>query len=762
MDPKQAAKTAKDKIEGAAEAVADKASAMVSPTIPGAPGPEAPSLAEPTEPRAPLPSKPDQRAPEVLTATGAPTGAEPTDRSQQSTYLTTATGVRLRDTDHSLKAGERGPTLLQDHHLREKVMHFDHERIPERVVHARGAGAHGVFEGYGTASSVSMAGVFEKGRQTPVFVRFSTVLGSRGSADTVRDTRGFATKFYTDEGNWDLVANNIPVFFIQDGIKFPDVIHAGKPHPDREIPQAQSAHDTFWDFVSLHTEAQHHTMWNMSDRGIPRSYRMMEGFGVHTFRCVNAEGETALVKFHWKPKLGVHSLTWEEAQMIGGIDPDFHRRDLYDAIESGAFPEWELGIQVFPDTPDEMFAGIDLLDPTKLVPEELAEVQPIGRLTLNANPTNFFAEVEQVAFHTGHLVPGIDATNDPLLQARNFSYLDTQLSRLGGPNFNQIPVNRPHVPVNDMFRDGFHQHAVHNGVAPYQPNSLDGGCPFAAGADLSDEQTRAFVDAAVKVAEATKVRANPASYDDHYSQTRQFWLSMTPVEQEHIVRAYTFELGKCYEQAIKERQLQCLANIDPVLCQEVATGLGLPAPEPTIPLQDLDPSPALSQVKGPFPPDGRMVGIVVDPAGDLDGVDALRRTIVGAGMVPLLIGPHGGMVEGMPVQRTFATGRSVEYDILLLAGSPVPAPDALPNRDEKSGAAATASVDPRVVLMIEECFRHAKVIGAWGSGTDALAAAGVPLDAPGIVTGESAADVFAGVSGPMGFHRVWERFGTTL
>lgn len=762
MDPKQAAKAAKSKIEDAAEAVVDKATELTQPTIPGAPGPEAAPLAEPTEPRAPLPPKPDQRAPEVLTATGAPTGAEPSDRAQQSTYLTTSTGVRLRDTDHSLKAGERGPTLLQDHHLREKVMHFDHERIPERVVHARGAGAHGVFEGYGTASSVSMAGVFDKGRQTPVFVRFSTVLGSRGSADTVRDTRGFATKFYTDEGNWDLVANNIPVFFIQDGIKFPDVIHAGKPHPDREIPQAQSAHDTFWDFVSLHTEAQHHTIWNMSDRGIPRSYRMMEGFGVHTFRCVNAEGATALVKFHWKPKLGVHSLTWEEAQMIGGIDPDFHRRDLYDAIESGAFPEWELGIQVFPDTPDETFAGIDLLDPTKLVPEELAEVQPIGRLTLNANPTNFFAEVEQIAFHTGHLVPGIDATNDPLLQARNFSYLDTQLSRLGGPNFNQIPVNRPHAPVNDMFRDGFHQHAVHGGVAPYKPNSLDGGCPFAAGADLSDEQTRAFVDAAVKVAEATKVRANPASYDDHYSQTRQFWLSMTPVEKEHIVRAYTFELGKCYEQAVKERQLQCLANVDPVLCQEVATGLGLPAPEPTIPLTDLDPSPALSQVKGPFPPDGRMIGIVVDPDGDLDGVDALRRTIAGAGMVPLLIGPHGGMVDQMPVQRTFATGRSVEYDVLLLAGSPVPAPDALANRDAKAGAADTVTVDPRVVLMVEECFRHAKVIGAWGAGTDALAAAGVPLDAPGVVTGATAADVFAGVSEPMGFHRAWDRFGTTL
>lgn len=762
MDPKQAASSAKELIEKAAAAVADKAAELVEPTIPGAPGPTPPSLTEPTAPQDPLPPKPDQRGPEVVTATGSATGSEPADRSQQGAWLTTSTGVRLRDTDHSLKAGPRGPTLLQDHHLREKITHFDHERIPERVVHARGAGAHGVFEGYGTAEAVSLAGLFAKGKKTPTFVRFSTVLGSRGSADTVRDTRGFATKFYTDEGNWDLVGNNIPVFFIQDGIKFPDVIHAGKPHPDREIPQAQSAHDSFWDFVSLHTEAQHHTMWNMSDRGIPRSYRMMEGFGVHTFRCINAEGATSLVKFHWKPRLGVHSLTWEEAQLIGGLDPDFHRRDLYDAIEAGAFPQWELGIQVFPDEPDEMFAGIDLLDPTKLVPEELAEVQPIGLLTLNANPTNFFAEVEQVAFHTGHLVPGIDATNDPLLQARNFSYLDTQLSRLGGPNFNQIPVNRPVVAVNDMLRDGFHQHAVHAGVAPYKPNSLDGGCPFAAGADLSDEQTRAFVDAAVKVAEATKVRAVPASFDDHYSQTRQFWLSMTPVEKEHIVRAYTFELGKCYEQVIKERQLQCLANIDPVLCQEVATGLGLPAPEPTIALEELEPSPALSQIGAPYPPDGRMVGIVVDPDGDLSGLDALRRTIHGAGMVPLLIGPHGGTIDGMPVQRTFATGRSVEYDVLLLAGSPVPAPDALANRDEKAGAADTVTVDPRVVLMIEECFRHAKVIGAWGDGTAALAAAGVAEDAPGIVTGASGADVLGGVAEQMAFHRVWERFSTKL
>ena len=388
-------------------------------------------------------------------------------------------------------------------------------------------------------------------------MRFSTVLGSRGSADTVRDTRGFATKFYTSEGNCDLVGNNIPVFFIQDGIKFPDVIHAGKPHPDREIPQAQSAHDTFWDFVSLHTEAQHHAIWNMSDRGIPRSYRMMEGFGVHTFRLVDADGATTLVKFHWKPRLGVHSLTWEEAQLPAGSTRTSTAATSTTPSSPAPSRQWDLGIQTFPDTPDQMFEGIDLLDPTKLVPEELAPVQPVGTLTLNGNPTNFFAETEQVAFHTGHLVPGIDGTDDPLLLARNFSYLDTQLTRLAGPNFNQLPINRPHAPVNDMHRDGFHQQAVHGGVAPYKPNSLDGGCPFFAGADEG-----AFVDVPVTVPEATKVRENPASYDDHFSQARLFWRSMSPVEQEHIVNAYTFELGKCYEQAVKERQLIALANID--------------------------------------------------------------------------------------------------------------------------------------------------------------------------------------------------------
>lgn len=716
-------------VKAALEKAVDKVTDLVNPPIPGAPASEPPSLTEPTEPRGPLPPKPDQTGPETVSPTGAPTGAPQLSQGQQGEFLTTAGGTRLYDTDHSLKAGERGPTLLQDHHLREKIMHFDHERIPERVVHARGYGAHGVFVGYGTAANVCKAGFLGDGVETPVFVRFSTVLGSRGSADTVRDTRGFATKFYTQEGNFDLVGNNIPVFFIQDGIKFPDVIHAGKPHPDREIPQAQSAHDTFWDFVSTHTEATHHVLWNMSDRGIPRSYRTMEGFGVHTFRLVNADGETALAKFHWKPKLGVHSLVWEEAQLLAGVDPDFHRRDLADAIESGAYPQWELGLQIMPDSPQQTFEGIDLLDPTKIVPEELAPVQPVGMLTLNRNPLNYFAETEQVAFHLGNLVPGIDVTDDPLFQSRLFSYLDTQLTRLAGPNFNQIPINRPHAPVNDMFRDGFHQHAVHAGVAPYRPNTLDGGNPFVAKAG-----DRPFVEVAQPLPKAVKVRSAPASFADHYTQPRLFWQSLTPVEKDHVVSAFTFELGKCYEQAIKERELLVLANVDATLCAEVAKGLGLPVPEKAR-LKKVTPSPALSQLGQTWPLDGRMIGIVVDPL-DLDGVRTVRETVLAGGMVPLLIAPTGGPIgdSGLVAQRTFLTARSVEFDALLVAGG---------------------SADPRVTLMIQEAYRHAKAIGAWGTGRAAVEAAG--CTGPGVVLDDDASKVLTDVTTLLGAHRVWDR-----
>ncbi|MDT0213014.1 catalase [Rothia sp. ARF10] len=726
------------------------------PASPGAPAPEPPQLEEPVEPRGPLPPKPDQGSPVPVSPTGAPLDVPAPAMSQQDGYLTTSQGLRVPDTDHSLKAGARGPTLLQDHHLREKITHFDHERIPERVVHARGAGAHGTFTAYGSASGLSKAGFLEKGVETPVFVRFSTVLGSRGSADTVRDTRGFATKFYTTEGTFDLVGNNIPVFFIQDGIKFPDIVHAAKPHPDREIPQAQSAHDTFWDFVSLHTEAQHHTMWNMSDRGIPRSYRTMEGFGVHTFRLVNDAGETSLVKFHWKPRLGVHSLTWEEAQELAGKDPDYHRRDLYDAIEAGAYPQWELGVQVMPDDEDQMFEGIDLLDATKLVPEELAPVQPIGMLTLTANPTNFFAEVEQVAFHVGHLVPGIDVTDDPLLQTRLFSYVDTQLTRLGGPNFSQIPVNRPHAPVNDMLRDGFHQHAVHGGVAPYRPNSLDGGCPFIAG-----EST--FIEVPAQVPESRKVRESPASFDDHYSQVRQFWQSMSPVERDHIVSAYTFELGRCFEETVRTRQLQCLAEIDDVLAATVAEGLGLPAPTGTGAGADREPSAALSQVGSSWPVEGRLVGVVADATSDAGAIARLLQALTEQGARGLVIAPTGGTLRTsdgeLTVQRTLLTATAAELDALVLAAVPEPGADARPSTDAKADPDA-AVLDPRVRTMVLQAYRHAKPIGVLGIAEHAEAVAGalgLMAHPAGVAFGDDASVAEAVLEG-LAQHRVWDRF----
>ncbi|GAA2568627.1 catalase CatB [Winogradskya consettensis] len=659
---------------------------------------------------------------------------------QNGAFLTTAEGLRLSDTDHSLKAGPRGPSLLEDFHLREKITHFDHERIPERVVHARGAAAHGVFRAYGSAGSVTKAPFLaEQGRETPVFVRFSTALGSRGSADTVRDTRGFSVKFYTAEGNVDLVGNNMPVFFIQDGIKFPDIIHAGKPHPDREIPQAQSAHDSFWDFVSLHTEATHHVMWAMSDRGIPRSYRTMEGFGVHTFRLVDAEGATSLVKFHWKPVAGVHSLVWEEAQLAAGTDPDFHRRDMADAIDAGAFLEYELGIQVMPDSDDETFEGIDLLDPTKIVPEELAPVQLIGRLTLNRNPDNYFAETEQVAFHTGHLVPGIEVTNDPLMQARLFSYLDTQLTRLGGPNFAQLPINRSHAPVNDNLRDGMHQSVIHRGVAPYLPNSLAGD----EGPEPATEPQGGYVQVP-RLVHGEKVRANPVSFDDHFSQATLFYASMSPVEKLHIVEAFTFELGKVYEQPIRERALGVLANVDADLCEQVAAGLGMPAPVGK-PADDVQPSPALSQISPvPGPIAGRVIGIVAAPGADLAGIGKIRKAFEAKGAFVRVIAPVGGTLgKGARteiIERTLLTTRSVEYDAILIAG----------------GAGALADI--KLTVLLQEAFRHAKAIGAWGDGEQALLTAGIDTTAPGILLSDGVSSAYTkDLIKAVGLHRAWDR-----
>ncbi|STD13602.1 Catalase HPII [Dermatophilus congolensis] len=709
----------------------------------------APTVEEPTTPVAPPAPNPDQNAPETVTATGTPTGADNTARAQSGSYLTTQTGTRLRDTDHSLKAGPRGPLLAQDQHFREKISHFDHERIPERAVHARGAAAHGIFESYGTAEKITTAKFLATHAKTPVFVRFSTVLGSRGSADTVRDTRGFATKFYTEEGNFDLVGNNMPIFFIQDAIKFPDLIHAGKPHPDREIPQAQSAHDTFWDFVSLHTEAQAHTMWNMSDRGIPLSYRTMEGFGIHTFRLTNAEGKTCLVKWHWKPTAGVHSQLWEEAQLTQGNDPDFHRRDLADAIEAGAFPQWELGVQVMPDTEDEMFEGIDLLDPTKFIPEELCPIQPLGKMTLNANPTNYFAETEQVMFNPGHLVPGIDVTNDPLLQGRLFSYQDTQLTRLGGPNFTQIPINRPHCPVNDMLRDGFHQHGVHTGQAPYRPNSIDAGNPA-----HTPEAEHPFIEVPTSV-HGAKVRELSASFDDHFTQARLFYRSLTPIEQQHLTQAYTFELSKCFETPIRERQLAHLALIDTGLAEHVAAGLGMEVPAPTkADVKDMKPSPSLRQInEKSYPVTGRKIGIVADDAADPAAVKEAIKAVHESAMTPFVLAGHGGTLgKDITVDRTLLATRSIEFDAVLLISSIAPA------QAQTRPGETNLTTDPKLSLLLEEMHRHCKAVAYLPSGKAALTAAGIDTSSPGIVASNNAAEAINELASLLAQHRVWERF----
>src|SRR5687768_2106722 len=511
-------------------------------------------------------------------------------------FLTTNQGVRVNDNQNSLKAGNRGPTLLEDFILREKITHFDHERIPERVVHARGSAAHGYFQVYESMAQYTKAHFLQDPSiKTPVFVRFSTVAGSRGSTDLARDVRGFAVKFYTQEGNYDLVGNNIPVFFIQDAIKFPDLIHAVKPEPHNEIPQAASAHDTFWDFISLMPESMHMIMWVMSDRAIPRSYRMMEGFGVHTFRFVNDRGKSRFVKFHWKPLLGVHSVAWDEAQKISGKDPDFHRRDLWEAIETGRHPQYELGVQIVEEEKEHDF-DFDLLDPTKIIPEELVPVRRIGRLTLDRNPENFFAETEQVAFHPGHIVPGIDFTNDPLLQGRLFSYTDTQLLRLGGPNFHEIPINRPVSPVHNHQRDGFMRQTINRGKANYEPNTTGGGCPMqatrAAGGFVSFPEP----------AQGTKVRGRTEKFHDHFSQAALFFNSQSDPEKDHMVEALRFELGKVERPQIRERMIGMLNRVDATLAARVAEGLGMPAnPEVALPLNRSIPGGEDSQRRQPGP-----------------------------------------------------------------------------------------------------------------------------------------------------------------
>ncbi|MBO9593971.1 MAG: catalase [Niabella sp.] len=629
--------------------------------------------------------------------------------------MTSNQGVKVNDDQNSLKAGERGSTLMEDFLFREKITHFDHERIPERVVHARGSAAHGVFKLYEPLPHLTKAAFLnDNTEETPVFVRFSTVAGSRGSTDLARDVRGFAVKFYTKEGNFDLVGNNMPVFFIQDAIKFPDLIHAVKPEPDNEMPQAASAHDTFWDFISLMPESAHMIMWLMSDRAIPRSYRMMEGFGVHTFRLVNSSGESHFVKFHWKPLLGVHSVAWDEAQKISGKDPDFHRRDLWDAIEHGAYPEWELGVQVVAEADEHKF-DFDLLDATKIIPEELVPVQRIGKLTLNRNPDNFFAETEQVAFHVGNVVPGIDFTDDPLLQGRLFSYTDTQLIRLGGPNFHEIPVNRPLVAIHNNQRDGFMRQQINKGRVSYHPNSLGSGCPFQA--SMADGGFHSFA----RETSGQKTRQRSRSFFDHFSQAKLFFDSQSDAEKQHLIDAFSFELGKVKVLDIRKRMLGILSLIDGTLAASVASKLGLDVPEVERPInksipadgrtEDFEPefktpsvarSEALSMaqtIKDTIKT--RKIAILVADGVNSEVLIRMQDALSDQGAVTEIIAPKQGSVIAedetlVPVNQSFLTAASVLYDAVFLPGG--------------MNSVATLAADPDAIHFLNEAYRHCKAI----------------------------------------------------
>jgi catalase len=655
---------------------------------------------------------------------GVNPGNQPLDRvrvDSSERALTTNQGVPVADNQSSLKAGLRGPALLEDFILREKITHFDHERIPERIVHARGSAAHGYFECYAPLKRVTRASIFaEAGKRTPVFVRFSTVVGERGSADTARDVRGFAVKFYTDEGNWDLVGNNIPVFFIQDAIKFPDLVHAAKPEPHFAIPQASTAHDTFWDFVSLMPESSHMLMWIMSDRAIPRSYRMMQGFGVHTFRFVTAEGASTFVKFHWRPIAGTHSLDWDEAVKIMGADADFHRRDLWEAIEAGAFPEWELGVQLFSEEQAENFS-FDVLDATKLIPEELVPLTPVGKLVLNRNPDNFFAETEQVAFCAAHVVPGIDFSNDPLLAGRIHSYVDTQISRLGGPNFHEIPINAAVAQVHNNQRDGMHRQAIVRGRVAYEPNSLAGGCPFQAGS--------AGFSSFRAPREGDKVRGKPEKFADHYSQATLFYRSQSPVEQAHIRRAFRFELTRVQVPAVRERVVALLANVDRALAEALAADLGMELPD-ALPKAlkrtakpEVEVSPALSLFA--LPGDGgirtRRVAILVADGVSGEEARALHAGLAARGAVPRYVGPRLGALhteqgESVEVEATFETMPAVLFDAVAIPGG--------------HEAIKLLGSLGHALEFLKDQYRHAKPILAIGAGSDLVENAGIPAVLP--------------------------------
>ena len=663
------------------------------------------------------------------TGSHAVEGANPTTDSldrvrvdSTGQVLTTNQGVAIGDNQNSLKAGLRGPTLLEDFILREKITHFDHERIPERIVHARGSGAHGYFECYKPLTEFTRAAPFQQAKKrTPVFVRFSTVAGERGSVDTARDVRGFAVKFYTDEGNWDLVGNNIPVFFIQDAMKFPDLVHAVKPEPHHGMPQAASAHDTFWDFISLMPESTHMMMWAMSDRAIPRSYRMMQGFGVHSYRLVNDAGESVFVKFHWKPKQGTHSLVWDEAAKIAGADADFHRRDLWEAIEAGEYPEWELGLQIFTEEEGEAFS-FDILDATKIIPEELVPVRPVGRMVLDRNPDNFFAETEQVAFCTAHVVPGIDFSNDPLLAGRIHSYVDTQISRLGGPNFHEIPINAPVVSIHNNQRDGMHRQAIPRGRVSYEPNSLGGGCPFQAG-------SAGFVSFPQPVQE-DKVRGKPEKFADHYTQATLFYNSQTEWEKRHIVGGFRFELSKLTVPAIRLRMLASLRNVDEDLAAQVAEGLGLELPKamprvlerPAKPEVTVSRALSLTALPGETGIRTRRVAILV--ADDVDGksLTDLFAALTDAGAVPCYVGPRLGTYRA-------GSGATIEASASLENAAPVLF-DAVVLPDGPKGVRALGA-DARSKEFVVNQYRHGKSILALGASTELLAASGIPVNLAG-------------------------------
>jgi catalase len=652
---------------------------------------------------------------------------EPLDRvrvDSSGRFLTTNQGVAVADNQNSLKYGVRGPALLEDFILREKITHFDHERIPERIVHARGSGAHGFFECYEPLTDITRAAPFQAaGKTTPVFVRFSTVQGERGSKDTARDVRGFAVKFYTDEGNWDLVGNNIPVFFIQDAMKFPDLVHAVKPEPHHQMPQAASAHDTFWDFVSLMPESTHMLMWQMSDRAIPRSYATMQGFGVHTFRMVNAEGESVFVKFHWSPVAGTHSLVWDEAVKISGADPDYHRRDLWERIEAGNYPEYELALQVFSEEQAEQFS-FDVLDATKIIPEELVPLRPVGRMVLNRNPDNFFAETEQVAFCTAHVVPGIDFSNDPLLAGRIHSYVDTQITRLGGPNFHEIPINSPIAQVHNNQRDGLHRQAIHRGRVSYEPNSLAGGCPFQAGA------AQGFVSVPARIRadeEQGKVRAKPEKFADHYTQARLFFESQTPVEQDHIANAFRFELSKVTVPAIRERTVAMLRNASEELAMKVADGLGmnpLPAPLPlALPnpaTPEVTKSPALSLLARPGDGSlkGRKIALLIGPGVEGESITRLQAALAEQGAVGRLVGPRIGPFPTLAGDVLDADASLENEPGFLFDGLVLP---------DGAEAVAALAQDGHTAEFIKDQFRHCKTILVLGASRELLTRAGVPL-----------------------------------